>query len=469
MIAPRLRVREFELASRAARTRMPFRFGAATLTAMPILHLRLRLEATGGALVTGVSASGLPPAWFDKRPGRSQRDDVHDLLRSVHHAADAYTEADWATALDLHRALEPGVRAACVAAGLNELTAGFGIALFDSAIVDGVCRLAGATLHQALKQGLLGTEAELGRLVPAAPLRRIRVRHTVGLSDPIRAADRAARIEDGLPETLEDVVRTYGVEIFKIKFERDIDASIRRLVRIAELLDPLSHCALTLDGNEQFHDAAALRAFVERAAAESALRSLWSRTLWIEQPLARDVALNAEVAEDLRRVDAMKPVIIDESDGEDDSLDRALALGYRGISAKNCKGVFRTLHSFRRIAEWNHQAATPAILSSEDLTNVGIVPLHQDLCVAAALGIEHSERNGHHYLAGLSHCSPREQQQALADYPSLYCRRPNGLVALDVRNGALDLRELNATGYGVASAPDWEAMEPVLPARLPSF
>jgi hypothetical protein len=37
------------------------------------------------------------------------------------------------------------------------------------------------------------------------------------------------------------------------------------------------------------------------------------------------------------------PMIIDESDAELTSLRRALELGYRGTSHKNCKGVFKGL------------------------------------------------------------------------------------------------------------------------------
>ena len=447
---------------------MPFHFGIAVLTAMPILHLRLRLEASDGATAWGVSASGLPPLWFDKDPARTHSDNVRDLLASVYGAGHAYEGAGAATAFDLHRALEPEVRAACASSGLNELTSGLGIALFDSAIVDGLCRLTGATLHQALKADLLGAGPELARLVPAAPLPRIRVRHTVGMADPIRVADASSPLDDGLPEALEDVVRDYGVRIFKVKVARDVEASVARLRRIAEVIDSLADCELTLDGNEQFHDMGEFHSFVERVAGERTLTAFWRRTLWIEQPVARGVALKSAVAAELRKIDRIKPVIIDESDGADDALDRALELGYRGVSAKNCKGIFRTLHSYRRIADWNERAAVPAILLSEDLTNLGIVPLHQDLCVAAALGITHSERNGHHYFPGLDHCPPREREQALADYPSLYRRHPNGLVALHVREGTLDLRELNGSGYGVVSEPAWEAMEFLSPGQLPS-
>src|SRR5207302_8085313 len=42
------------------------------------------------------------------------------------------------------------------------------------------------------------------------------------------------------------------------------------------------------------------------------------------------------------------------------------------------------------------------VLTGEDLCNLGPVALLQDLALMALLGIEHVERNGHHYYRGLS-------------------------------------------------------------------
>src|SRR5688500_13966519 len=163
-------------------------------------------------------------------------------------------------------------------------------------------------------------------------------------------------------------------------------------------------------------------AFVREASRDGALEGLWNRTLLIEQPVARHAALEDSVAGPLAEISAFKPVIIDESDGSDEAVERALALGYGGISAKNCKGVFRTLHSYRHIRRLESRGGR-AILTSEDLTNVPVVPLHQDLCVAAALGIPHSERNGHHYIVGFRYLTAPEREAALREFPSLYRAR----------------------------------------------
>jgi hypothetical protein len=92
--------------------------------------------------------------------------------------------------------------------------------------------------------------------------------------------------------------------------------------------------------------------------------------------------------------------------------------------------------------------------------------LQQDLCVAAALGIRHSERNGHHYIAGFDFLSPREREDALREFPSLYATRENGPPRVRIEDGYIDVTDANRSGFGAASEPDWDALEPV---RLPGI
>jgi hypothetical protein len=441
-MAPPVRVREVRIYLRHVRTRLPFRYGKAEVLGQPYAHLKVRFEPP----LTGVSAAALPPLWFDKRPGLTHEETIRELLGALRTAAQVYREAAPDTAFGLHRTCEPEVRRRLVS--LNDLSAGFGVALLDAAVVDAVLRLSGRTFHQGLKEELLG----FGPLdLPRRPLDRLHVRHTVGLSDPLTGAEGRTRVNDGLPETLEEVIRETGVRYFKVKIWGDPEASLDRLRQISRLLP--EDALLTLDGNEQFSSMEAVEEFVRSLHADPGLAGLWRSTLWIEQPVDRAAALEESVAGPLGRIGREKAVIIDESDGRDEAVDRALRLGYRGISAKNCKGVFRTLHSFRRTRE------SGALLSSEDLMNIPVVPLHQDLAVAAALGIGHSERNGHHYIRAFEYLSPREREAALREFPSLYRARASGAPVVRIERGELDLREINAHGFGVISEPDWETLE----------
>ena len=89
--------------------------------------------------------------------------------------------------------------------------------------------------------------------------------------------------------------------------------------------------------------------------------------------------------------------------------------------------------------------------------NLPVVPLHQDLAHVAALGIGHVERNGHHYVRGLAHLADKEREGCLAAHGDMYAER-DGLVALDVRDGAIEVGSLQVPGLGVGVGVEVEGM-----------
>jgi hypothetical protein len=105
-------------------------------------------------------------------------------------------------------------------------------------------------------------------------------------------------------------------------------------------------------------------------------------------------------------------------------------------------------------------------MSSEDLTHAPVIPLHQDLCVAAALGMTHTERNGHHYIEGFRFLSPVEREAALREFPGLYSERSGSLPHLRTVDGRLDLKEINAHALGTRSEPDWASMASLAPVDV---
>src|SRR5438477_638609 len=139
----------------------------------------------------------------------------------------------------------------------------------------------------------LGMSADL---LPAEPLGRIIVRHTIGLSDPLADSDiaEADRLKDGLPQSLTECITTYGLRHFKIKVNGELERDRDRLERIASLIEQYAPTdyAFSLDGNEQFKSIAALRTFWESVEKSAKLHSFLQRLLFVEQPLHRDVALH---------------------------------------------------------------------------------------------------------------------------------------------------------------------------------
>ena len=127
--------------------------------------------------------------------------------------------------------------------------------------------------------------------------------------------------------------------------------------RIAAVLDrALPEYRATLDGNEQYESVEGIAELWRRMRETPALTRLVDTILFIEQPIKRQVALSRPVA----ALGDEKPLEIDESDGELSSFPAALALGYTGVSSKNCKGFYKSILNAARVAKLNAEAGAAA-------------------------------------------------------------------------------------------------------------
>ncbi|NVO16672.1 MAG: mandelate racemase [Rhodoplanes sp.] len=473
MTVPRLSLVEASFFERPVRLRLPFRFGVVTLREAPQAFIRVRIRLADGREGEGVSAELLVPKWFDKSPDLSNEQNFDQLRRALAIARDHYLAAGPHTAAGLSAAVEPAHRAACAAAGLNGLVASFGLAELDRAILDALARLEGIPAFALVSQNRVGLTAhaapdlagfDLDRfLARLAPALSIFVRHTVGMVDALTRADTAGhRLDDGLPESLEEVIEAYGHRHFKLKVSGDADADVARLSGIAAVIDRLSEpYVVTLDGNEQYDTIEAVVELWRRMGEAPRLKRLVASTLHIEQPIGRARALN----EPVHALAGLIPLEVDESDCDLDVFPKARELGYRGVSAKSCKGIYRALLNRARVDHWNAQAGEAGagrfFMSAEDLTTQAGIAVQQDLALATLVGVKHVERNGHHYVDGMAGASEEEQARFLAAHGDLY-RRSNGRVRLAITGGAVALGSIaQAPGLAVGTMPDWASMQPM--------
>ena len=456
--APVLKVKDVAIFERRLSMRMPFRFGAATVTEAAQIFLSVILEDDGGKTATGYAAELMVPKWFDKNADLSNADNEQQLRRSVHMAAQLAKDAAPATAFDLHATLEPQQHEQASAEGLNGLIASFGLALVDRAILDGLCRLHDLTISDAIRINLpdidTSTTPDLagfdvtGFLSRLQPQKTIHLRHTVGYVDALTPSDVNSCRNDGLPECLSEEIETYGVRYFKLKLSGRPAEDTQRLIQIANVLDRLPDYKVTLDGNEQFADEAAVIELMDRIEAEPALQRLRPSLLFIEQPIIRTVALS----EPVKTLAARVALEIDESDGTKDSFLEARAQGYLGVSSKSCKGFYRSLLNRMRVEQWNAETAGGYFMSAEDLTTQAGIAVQQDLALAALIGLGHIERNGHHYVDGMQGASGTENAAWLSAHGDLYADH-SGRARLRIADGELSLDTvLAAKGLGVAQS-----------------
>ncbi len=472
--AARVKLESVERYERDVRMRLPFRFGVTTVTHATQAVIRATIALPDGRRATGVAAESLAAKWFDKNLALSDAQNLDQLRQSIESAVALYSDRGFAAPFALFAETYEAQRDRCAALGLNPLVAAYGPALLDRAILDALGRVSGMSFPQMIGRNLPGIAVT--RLTPdlagfdldafLASLRfqpQIAVRHTVGLVDPISAADQKPgdRVSDGLPETLEEVVRFYRGRHYKLKVGGDVRADLARLERIAAVLDAhLPEYFATLDGNEQYDSVEGIAELWRRMRETPALSHLVSSILFIEQPIKRVVALSRSVTV----LAAEKPLEIDESDSKLSSFPEALTLGYTGVSSKTCKGFYKSILNAARVAKRNAEAgAARYFMSAEDLTTWAGVSVQQDLALVSLLGLTHVERNGHHFIDGMSFAPAHEQRAFATAHPDLY-EMESGTARLRIREGMLAICSLDCPGFAVGAVMDFASMRPMSPA-----
>lgn len=449
-------------------TRLPFHYGIASMTAVPHLFLVLKCEIDG-QVQSGIAAESLIPKWFTKNPATDYKGDIADMMAVIQAACQFSKDVGRVTSVfELWQATYVKQDAWASEKDYPPLLWGLGVSLVERALMDAFCRAKGLTFTEALRYNALGIQLDVfhydlaGRspadLLPAQPVVNPIVRHTVGLTDPIFEADIKAgeTVGDGLPQSLQANLIAYGLTHFKIKLQGETTHDIERLKRIAYLIEEqgIPEYAFTLDGNEKFTDVKSLQLYWESILAVRPLSSFMEHLLYLEQPLHRDAALCPTTQDPLRQWVNRPKMIIDESDDRLISLEIALNCGYSGTSHKNCKGIFKGIANACLIQHLKNLDPTRSyILSGEDLVNIGPIALSQDLVLMANLGIEHVERNGHHYFTGLSMFTRELQEQVLSHHRDVYRRHTTGDITLNIQRGHLDIESFLSSPFGTELSP----------------
>ncbi len=274
------------------------------------------------------------------------------------------------------------------------------------------------------------------------------MRHTVGMLDPLTG-------KGGLA----DIIAAYGCRYFKIKLGGDPDADSARLAAIHAELERIGvDYRATVDANEQYADLASLASLCDALRSQASLTGIAERLLYIEQPLPRELTS----ATSLGALAGRFAFIIDEADDRYGAFPEARRLGYRGISSKACKGIYKSLlNGARAMAANAADGDGSAFVSAEDLTCQPGLALQQDTALIAFHGIVHAERNGHHYVDGFAGAPAAEQAAFTEAHPDLYRRTGTGVGHLIIENGAISTRSLDCPGFASAAAPEWSSMAPL--------
>ena len=226
------------------------------------------------------------------------------------------------------------------------------------------------------------------------PKARMPLYHLVGALDPLTDGDIDQRIDDGLPETLGEWIAADGLSHLKIKLGGDdlawdIDrvVSVDRAASEAQALRGVTSWNYSLDFNERCANVEYVLDFL--AGVEERAPEALARVHYIEQPTHRDLRANPENR--MHAAAKIKPVVIDESLIDFDSLLLCRKMGYSGVALKACKGHSDALLMGAAAQKYG------MFLCVQDLTCPGASFLHSATLSARFPAVEAIEGNARQY------------------------------------------------------------------------
>ncbi len=429
--------------------RAPYQFGGRAVDRVTILNVNCRVRTNGGREAWGFGSMTLGNAWaFPAAPqdvGLGAMRALADELRARTAACDEVGHP-----IDLFRVLEPEyLRAAeavssqrALAVPIPKLCTLVVASAFDAALHDAYGKAFGLSAYKTYDSSFmtrdlshdLGPEFKgeyLDRYVPVAPKPQIFLFHSVGASDPLEAADVRTRIDDGLPNTLEEWIPHDGLIRFKIKLNGgDLPADYERVVRIdrvvrrAQAARGVADWKYSLDFNEGCPNVGYLLEFLRRV--REATPTGFDRILYIEQPTARD--LKKDRANVMHEAARLRPVVIDESLTDLESLLLAREMGYTGVALKACKGQSQAMLMAAAAQKFG------MFLCVQDLTCPGASLIHSAGIAARVPGNAGIEANARQFV-------PRANAPWEPRFPGLFT----------IRDGVMRTGQL--TGPGLSAVP----------------
>ena len=135
-----IRVLDSQLYIQNMRTRFPFRYGIASMTALPHLFVRLLVEVDG-VEQWGVASDGLAPKWFTKNADQPFEQEIEEMLAVIQSAVRFAGYVSGAKSVfDLWRQVYAAQCCWANDEGYPPLLWNFGVSLVERAVLDAFCR-----------------------------------------------------------------------------------------------------------------------------------------------------------------------------------------------------------------------------------------------------------------------------------------------------------------------------------------
>lgn len=409
-----IRVVAAEATTELIRFRAPLKFGGRVVTEATLLNVQVDVETREGRSARGIGSMPVGNVWAWPDPAISTEQTQaamiefgHQLARrATGHASHGHPlelthefAAEYAAIGDLSN------RAVGISGPMPKLARLVAASPLEAAIHDGYGRVHGRNSYNLLGPEFVNTDISpyltdefrgeyLDRYTLRAPKPTMPLYHLVGALDPLDESDLASPIGDGLPETLRQWVLREGLTHLKIKLNGDDLAwDVQRVVDVERVLCDAKTGRdarpwwYSLDFNEKCANVQYVLDFLAGVSERSP--AAMPRVQYIEQPTHRDLRANPENR--MHAAAKIKPVVIDESLVDFESLQLAREQGYSGVALKACKGHSEALLMGAAAQKYN------LFLCVQDLTCVGRSMLHSASLAARIPTIAAIESNGRQF------------------------------------------------------------------------
>jgi L-alanine-DL-glutamate epimerase-like enolase superfamily enzyme len=430
--------------------RTPYQFGGRSVDRVTLLNVTCRIRRGDGREAQGFGSMPLGNAWAF--PAASQEQGLgamQALAGKLHELTSACDETGHP--IDLFRVLEPQYLKAAAALStalslptpIPKLCTLVVASPFDAALHDAYGKSFGLSSYATYNRAFMSRDlsADLGdafagefldRYVPVDPHARMPVFHSVGASDAIDAAGITTRLDDGLPNSLEEWIPRDGLVRFKIKLNGGhLEADVARVIHIdrvvtrAQVRRRVTEWKYSLDFNEGCPDVGYLLEFL--AQIRAATPAGFDRILYIEQPTARDLEANRRNV--MHEAAKLRPVVIDESLTDLEALLLAREMGYTGVALKACKGQSQAMLMAAAAQKFG------MFLCVQDLTCPGASLVHSAGIAARVPGNAGIEANARQFV-------PSANASWESQFPGLFT----------IHDGVMLTGQLTGAGLGAVKA-----------------
>jgi len=443
-----IRLKQISANTQQINYRAPMKFGGRVVTDVTLLNVTVDVETQNGRRGTGSGSMTMGNVWG--WPSTQLTSDqtltaMVDLGRRLVSLAEQYTGIGHPLLIcrDLSASLQgladEITAAACYNEQMPRLAQLVCMSPLEGAIHDAFGKAIGESSYELLGSDWI--DADLSEFLSAdfageyldhytlrEPKPQMPLYHLVGALDPLDDAELDSPIGDGLPDTLGQWIAADGLTHLKIKLSGDdltwdVDrvVAVERVAAEAQQQRGCTQWCYSLDFNEKCQTVEYVLDFLAHLTEKSA--SALERVQYIEQPTHRD--LKAHPENRMHRAAAIKPVVIDESLVDLESLLMARKLGYSGVALKACKGHGEALLMAAAAQKFG------MFLCVQDLTCPGASFLHSASIAARVPTVSAIEGNARQYC-------PAGNDGWRDRFPGMF----------NITSGSVATRELSGPGLG---------------------